>query len=303
MNNKPPRPPGPWGNARPPASARPQVSGKPAQGARPAPGSNPSAPGGRPLGPPPSQREQEMRIHGWRAAMAVCEHRRDAVRKVHYTADRLDALRPMLSWCAKNKVGYREVGADELERISGSQHHEGICLDVIRRPQPEFRDLLDDLADTPGACTLVYLDGVGNPHNLGAILRSCAHFGVRAVLYPGTSSGGLSSAACRVAEGGAEHVDMIPLMRPLSALRELNTLGFTLAATTPHEAADLYETRFPQRTVVILGAEGEGMSAELLAAAGLRCRIPGSGKVESLNVSAAAAVLLGEVWRQNPRRT
>jgi TrmH RNA methyltransferase len=147
-------------------------------------------------------------------------------------------------------------------------------------------------------CAL-WLDGVGNPHNLGAILRSAAHFGAAAVLLPKHSTMTLSGAAARVAEGGAEQVPFVRLGREDNAIAQLHGAGFTLAATIVRGGSDAFATALPQRLVYVIGAEGEGMDPKLAALCDLRLSIPGSGTVESLNVAAATAVLLAQ-WR-HPR--
>jgi TrmH RNA methyltransferase len=140
----------------------------------------------------------------------------------------------------------------------------------------------------------LWLDGVGNPHNLGAILRSAAHFGVAAILLPKASTLALSGAAARVAEGGAEAVPFVRMGRDDNAIAQLRGAGFALAATVVRGGTSLFAARLPKRVAYVLGAEGEGMDPALVAACDLRLSIPGSGTVESLNVAAATAVLLAE---------
>ena len=111
---------------------------------------------------------------------------------------------------------------------------------------------------------------------------------------PKTSPLALSGAAARVAEGGAEAVPFVRLGRDDNALAQLRSAGFALAATVVRGGDDLFAARLPERLVYVLGAEGEGMDADLARACDLRLGIPGSGRVESLNVSAATAVLLAQ---------
>jgi TrmH RNA methyltransferase len=118
---------------------------------------------------------------------------------------------------------------------------------------------------------------------------------------PTSSSLDLSGAAARVAEGGAEFVPMARVDDVPAALQALRAAGFDVVATVPAGAADLYASRLAARSVLVFGAEGEGMSRELIAAATQRLSIPGSGRVESLNIAASAAVLLAEYWRQTRR--
>jgi TrmH RNA methyltransferase len=110
-----------------------------------------------------------------------------------------------------------------------------------------------------------------------------------------------SPAAYRTAEGGLETVPAVPLPEPLRALRALHAAGFTLVATSSHAAAPFQATAggLPPRCVLLLGAEGEGLSPALAAAADRNVAIPGTGAVESINVACAAAVLLAEFWRRH----
>lgn len=241
---------------------------------------------------------RELRLYGRNAVDAVFTRRPEAIRKVYLLEARIPQLQPLLKWCAANRVGYRVVAEDDLRKLAASTHHEGIVADVLREAPQSLGAWLQALPEGP-ACAL-WLDGVGNPHNLGAILRSAAHFGVSAVLLPKTSPLALSGAAARVAEGGAEAVPFVRLGRDDNALAQLRSAGFALAATVVRGGEDLFAARLPERLVYVLGAEGEGMDAELAKACDLRLGIPGSGKVESLNVSAATAVLLAQ-WGQQRR--
>ncbi|HEX7916802.1 TrmH family RNA methyltransferase, partial [Rudaea sp.] len=145
---------------------------------------------------------------------------------------------------------------------------------------------------------LIWLDGVGNPHNVGALLRSAANFNARGAILP-AGAPALSGAAMRVAEGGAEVVPLAQAAAGEDVFASLHDAGFAVAATVPRAGWGLYENKLPDRLALILGAEGEGMSARLIADADLRLTIPGTGAVESLNVSASAAVLFAEYWRQH----
>ena len=141
---------------------------------------------------------------------------------------------------------------------------------------------------------------MGNPHNLGAILRSAAHFAVSGLLLDADDPLALSGAACRVAEGGAEAVPMVRLPPVSQALKALRTAGFETAATVVRGGEDVFRASLPTRLVLAMGAEGEGLSSGQADALGRALCIPGSGSVESLNVSAATAVFLAEWRRRHP---
>lgn len=299
---------GPWDRGpRPPHPPRPHGDGgrhaRPAQ--RTGGGAAPVAPAdARAAAPAPAwmrhdgdgdephrpARQRELRLYGLNAVEAVFRQRPQAIRKLWLTGARIPALKPLLAWCVQQRVGYRVVEDADLERLAGSSHHEGVVADVLRSAPLPLQDWLGALA--PGAPALaIWLDGVGNPHNFGAILRSAAHFGA-AVLLPDGSDMVVSGAAARVAEGGAEAVPLVQLPESRAAQARLRQAGFMLAATVVRGGEDLFAFPLPPRLVLVMGAEGQGMDAGLAAACDRRLSIPGSGAVESLNVAAATAVFL-----------
>lgn len=243
-----------------------------------------------------NRRQIELRVFGLNACLAVFARRPNAIRKVYLLEARVPVLREVLRWCAAQRVGYRVVADEDLRKLTGSQHHEGVCFEVLRPLPLTIASLLSRLpAHAPAQ--LVFVEGVGNPHNLGAILRSCAHFGVGALLVDDHADAVLSGAACRVAEGGAEAVPVAAV--DAGGWRALAAAGFVNAATVVREGVPLFDADLPARIVWMLGAEGGGLSPFTIGGAQLRLTVPGTGDVESLNVSAAAAVLLSEHARRH----
>ncbi len=249
--------------------------------------------------PRPVRPSGEMRLYGINACLAAFARRPQQLRKVYLLESRIAEFKPVLSWCAGHKLGYRVVENSDLDKLTGSRHHEGICFEMLRPPALSLDDLLATLPKAPAPSLLIWLDGVGNPHNLGALLRSAAHFGVAGVIVPASSTLDLSGAAARVAEGGAEIVPLVRVEDEIAALSSLRTGGYRITATLPRGGEDLYATRLEPRKVLVFGAEGEGMSKTLVDAADHKVSIPGSGSVDSLNISVSAAVVLGEYWRQS----
>jgi RNA methyltransferase, TrmH family len=278
----------PWKNARRP-SARPS--------ARP-PRATPLPPreGGTP--PPPGRGTDELRLYGWNAVQSLFERRPQALRKLYLVESLIPRLQPMLKWCVANRVGYRVVEEGDLNKLAATTHHEGVVADVLRAPMLELGPWLASLP--AGAPVLaLWLDGVGNPHNFGAILRSAAHFGVAGILLPPEATLALSGAAARVAEGGAEAVPLVRLPVLPQAMAQLRQAGFGLAATLVDGGQDLFAAALPSRLVYVMGAEGEGMDRTLAQDCDTQVSIPGSGAVESLNVASATAVLLSQWYRQH----
>lgn len=247
---------------------------------------------------PRPRRNEEIRIYGLNACLALFARRPHDLRKVYLLESRIPDLKTVLAWCVQQRLGYRVVGNTDLDKLTTSQHHEGVCFEVRRTAVPSLSSVLQRLPRPPQPALLVWLDGVGNPHNLGAVWRSAANFGARAILLPSDSTLAASGAAYRVAEGGAEAVPLARIAPGEDALGALRNAGIAIAATVPREGESLYAARLPARVVFVLGAEGGGLSRGLIDRADLHLTIPGSGAVESLNVAASAAVLFGEYWRQ-----
>ena len=278
----------PWSRARTGPSA-PRAHANP----------SPERKGSRPVREIDDNDARETRLYGLNACLAAFAKRPEALRKVYLVEARIPALRQVLAWCVKHRLGYRVVENIDLEKLTGSSHHEGVCFEMLRAPSLDLAQLLAAQPQAPAPSLLLWLDGVGNPHNLGALLRSAAHFGAAGVIVPQQSSLDISGAAARVAEGAAEIVPIVRAPADAEAREALRAAGYSLAATVPRDGVSLYGGKLPARLAVIFGAEREGMNEALIAAADLRLTIPGSGAVESLNVAASAAVLLGEYWRQH----
>lgn len=245
------------------------------------------------------QREIETRLFGFNACRAVFAHRPQDLRKVYLTESHLGSLKDVLTWCVKHRLGYRVVETADLDKLTQTQHHEGVCFEAIRKPLLAASELLAKIPAPPAPALLIYLDGVGNPHNFGAVMRSAAHFGAAGIILPPDSSLSLSGAACRVAEGGAETLLLTQAKSDKDIVEKLHKEKFELAAAVLHNGENLYKNKLPKRLMLIFGAEAEGVSQHWVNKVDKKLTIPGSGLVQSLNISASAAVFLGEYYRQH----
>ena len=241
--------------------------------------------------------DDELRYVGRNACLALFRVRPKDIVRVYVHGDLTDDFADLLNYCVDTDRPYKLVGDDDLARLTDSTHHQGVCVVAKARMPLTERDFFHELG---GARTLVlYLDGVGNPHNLGAIMRSAAHFGLKYVAGPVESLPRLSPALCRVAEGAAESVLLVPVEEPETFLDRLKHKGFQVYAFENREKAiPLYDLRLSERAVFVLGAEVDGVSNLLQANSDVKVKIPGTGEMESLNVSVAAAVAMAEFHRQ-----
>jgi len=235
----------------------------------------------------------EDRICGVNAVAALFARRFEAVQRLFYTEERRHDAGTFCARLARVHRPYRMVPEDELARASGTVHNGGICAVATAREVP-----LLDAAAPPQHRFLVALDGVGNPHNLGAIARSAAFFGVRAMLLhdlPGAAMP--SDAAYRVAEGGLEHLDLYRTGNLARAVRSLQPWYRSVAAALGPEGVPPRDIPLDRPTLLVIGEEGRGVGADVLAACRRQVRLAPRGAVQSLNIAQDAAVLLYALTR------
>ena len=186
----------------------------------------------------------------------------------------------------------------ELDRLAGSERHQGACLQ-IRSVGALGEGALDDLLDaatTPPL--LLVLDGVQDPHNLGACMRTADAAGVAAVIVPKDRAAGLSATVRKVASGAAESVPLIQVTNLARTLRWLKEREIWIVGTDDQAEHSLYGAKLTGPLAIVLGAEGSGLRRLTRENCDALVSIPMRGIVESLNVSVAAGVLLYEAVRQ-----
>jgi TrmH RNA methyltransferase len=241
---------------------------------------------------------REIPVCGWTAVAAVFARRPECVRRLFFEPE---TGRRAGEWCkrlARDRRIYRQVTPEELERIAGTVHHGGIVA-VTERAWPEPVALGEAAAWGKAGRPLVVLDRVGNAHNLGALVRTAAFFGVPALVYgEHRDQAQPGEATWRIAEGGMEHVDVRPVRALPSFLRALRPHYVVVGAALQGEPLERACPRRPDARAanrpfaVVLGNEETGLAPSILAACERRVLVPGSGAIESLNVSAAGAVLM-----------
>ncbi|PWS38033.1 RNA methyltransferase [Falsiroseomonas bella] len=230
------------------------------------------------------------RIAGPAAVAALFARRPQAVLRLFYLPTRRREAGPLCKELAAARKPYREVPPDELARIAGTPHHGGIVAVAEARVVPELGAPFP--AALLSARVLPVLDAVGNPHNLGAIARSAAFFGCAGmILSDDARQAGLSDAAYRTAEGGLEHLALHRAASLPVALRAMAP-RFTTVAAVAHGGVAPAALPRTKNFALLLGNEETGPGAAAIAACAHRVTLPGSGRVESLNVSVAAAVLI-----------
>lgn len=228
-----------------------------------------------------------LQQHPQRASLLLLQKGREDAR----TAELLQ-----LAQAAGIRVEWRD--AAELTKLSGGDRHQGACVNV--RPaaalgEGALDELLDKMAPPP---FLLVLDGVQDPHNLGACLRTADAAGVNAVIVPRDRAAGLSPTVRKVASGAAESVPLIQVVNLSRTLRWLKERDVWIVGTDDQAPKTIYDSDLRGPLALVLGAEGAGLRRLTKENCDALVGIPMQGVVESLNVSVAAGVVLFEAKRQ-----
>jgi len=239
-------------------------------------------------------------VYGLHAVTAALRHRPASVFEVLLDARRGDPRARLVADLARGAgVRLREADPGQLEDLARGGRHQGVAAFVEDAAlAASLNEVLDDLVEP---ALLLVLDGVQDPHNLGACLRVADAMGAQAVVAPKDRSTGLNATVEKVASGAAQSVPFIAVTNLARTLRELKDKGIWVVGTAGGEAATLFEAKLGGPLALVLGAEGEGLRRLTRETCDELISIPMLGQVESLNVSVAAGICLYEARRQ--RRT
>jgi TrmH RNA methyltransferase len=248
---------------------------------------------------PPSPKPSEINVCGWQAVSTLFARHPDDILRLFFDPATGKRAGEICSWLAQHKRIYRQVPAAELEKVAGTVHHGGIVAVIAARPLRRVtREVLDQWAREKAP--LLLLDRVSNANNLGALVRTAAFFGVKSVVIPDAAGQALpGEAAYRVAEGGMEFVDFYRVPALPEFCHELKRthylIGTSLRGTQLSPRA-VTARGLPRPPALVLGNEEKGIAPGVASACDRLVKIPGADTVESLNVSAAAAVLCWEFF-------
>ncbi len=224
----------------------------------------------------------------------------ESVVEVYVDGSRRDArMRQFLDRCKEAGVRVIEADAARLGKLSGSHGHQGVAAKA--KPvegRRTLEELLDDLEAEGIAPLLLVLDGVTDPHNLGACLRVADGAGAHAVIAPKDHAVGVTSTVAKVASGAAETMPYFMVTNLARTLTQLKERNIWVVGTSDQAPASIYASDFKVPTALVLGAEGPGIRQLTAKTCDHLAHIPMAGAVESLNVSVASAVALYEAARQ-----
>ncbi len=229
-------------------------------------------------------------IHSCREALKVRPH---AVQKVFVKqgAERAEQYKEIFQLLSKNHIAFQEVLPSQLDNLTSG--HQGIALSVNEDPQVDWKEL-----ETADKAIVLILDGIEDPHNFGAILRTAWLMGVKAVIIPKDRSVGLVPTACKVASGGAEHIPVEVSSAFTNEINDLKQWGFWVYGLAEKGDQTVYDLKMSEKAVWIIGAEDKGMRIATEKACDILTKLPQVHSGSSYNASVAAALALGETCRQ-----
>jgi 23S rRNA (guanosine2251-2'-O)-methyltransferase len=239
-------------------------------------------------------------LFGFHAVASRLKARADTVEELFVSAtreERHDArLDKLLAIAKEKKIRILAVDNKRLDGMTGNARHQGVVAMARPFQLPQFVD--DVLEHVEGAPLLLVLDGVTDPHNLGACLRVADAAGAHAVIAPKDRSVGLNATVMKVASGAGETMPYITVTNLARTLRELKDRNIWVVGADEGGEQTLYESKLNGALALVLGAEGEGLRRLTRETCDAIVNIPMLGSVESLNVSVASGVCLFEARRQ-----
>jgi 23S rRNA (guanosine2251-2'-O)-methyltransferase len=191
-----------------------------------------------------------------------------------------------------------ETAAEELERLCGSPDHQGVVAEVDPYPYADPSALLEAGGAGGGGALIVALDQVQDPRNLGAICRSAEFAGAAGVVFPERRSAEVTAVACKASAGAVEHLDVARVRNLADWLEGAERAGFWIWGADAGAEQAPWEVDLKGPTVLVLGGEGEGIRPRVAKACDGLVALPRAGRIDSLNVAAAAAALLFEAVRR-----
>lgn len=235
-------------------------------------------------------------VYGFHAVLARLRADPAAVIEIFLDETRGDArARDLASLAERAGVRVLRVPAKRLDGFYGGGRHQGV---VARIAVKAARESLDEILEQVEKPLLLVLDGVTDPHNLGACLRVANAAGVHAVIAPRDRAAGVSAVVSKVASGAAEITPYFMVTNLARTLGELKERNIWVVGTDAQAGGTLYESDLPEAVAWVLGAEGAGMRRLTRETCDLLVRIPMHGAVDSLNVSVAAGIVLFESCRR-----
>jgi len=245
---------------------------------------------------------RHQQIYGLHAVRALLERRPETVLTAKVLRDGGGNVAELAKALAARGVAVERVARNDLDRLTDGGVHQGIVVEVAAAPEFSIGDFEALVLERGRSLRLLVLDGVEDPRNLGACLRTADAAGIDAVVVPRDHSAKLTAVAVKTSTGAAETVPVYRAPNLARALAWLKEAGVWVVGADGEAPRSLYETKLAPPVAMVLGGEGRGVRRLTRDLCDELVHIPMSGTVESLNVSVATGIVLFELKRQAPKK-
>ncbi|WP_225889309.1 23S rRNA (guanosine(2251)-2'-O)-methyltransferase RlmB [Halomicronema hongdechloris] len=258
----------------------------------------PSKTAGTPADQPDAEDAADL-IYGRHAVEAAITNQRPLNRLWVNSRLRYDSrFLPLLSEAKARGAVIDEVDSRRLNQLSNGANHQGLVAQVASYDYRDLGDLMAQAQQTVKIPVVIAADGITDPHNLGAIIRSAEALGAQGIVIPQRRAVGITATVAKVAAGALETFPVARVVNLRRALEELKQQGFWIYGLAATGRRSLHTARFDRPTVLVVGAEGDGLSLTIQESCDQLISVPLRGKTPSLNASVATGMALYEIYRQ-----
>lgn len=238
-------------------------------------------------------------IYGIHAVLAAIEHQPENILTLYCQEKREDERFKTIFVKAQDlDLVPQTISRAKLDKLTQSEHHQGIAANIRPKPQLDTKDILEWLKTNPKPALLLILEGIQDPHNLGACLRSAQAFGVDWVIIPKSGAVALNPTVSKVACGAAEILQVVTVSNIARFIEQIQQLGVWVIGTASQGAQLLSQVDLTRSVALVMGTEGDGLKRLTLESCDSVAKIPLKGSISSLNVSVATGICLYECQRQ-----
>ena len=202
--------------------------------------------------------------------------------------------RDLIDLCKQNQIKVEIKAKSNLDQLTNKASHQGVVAKVMEYQYYQINDIIKE-SEYP---LIVLLDGVEDPHNFGAIIRTCEAVGVDGIIILERRSVSVTGTVVKTSAGAIDNVKIVKVANLVRTIQELKDLGYWIVGTDLKNSVDYRSIDYKMKTVLVVGSEGKGMSRLVREACDFIAQIPMKGKVNSLNVSVATAIMLYEIYNQ-----
>jgi 23S rRNA (guanosine2251-2'-O)-methyltransferase len=241
-------------------------------------------------------------IYGFHAVLAAIEHHPENVLNVYAQVKEESArLKNLLAKAQNHDIHIETVSATKLDKLTQTSHHQGIAAKIRSNQTIDEKGIYRFLETTDKKPLLLLLEGIQDPHNLGACIRSAEALGVDFIVIPKAQSATMTPTVSKIACGADQTLPVVEITNMVRFIEQIQQLGVWVVGTSGSATQPLAKASLTRPTALVMGAEGKGLKRLTLEKCDEVAKIPLTGTVASLNVSVATGICLYEVLRQREK--